>query len=511
MILEQLISQISRFGENHVAKVLRLGTKSPTFAIMPRGTTASVFPRLITALVVAAAATFASVQLFFQAGEPPAPATSILQLSAGSVQSDSVETAETAAPAPDPIIIQLTLDRSATMLRYLEDAGLDPAEAQNWADQFRAAAATPMLRQGHSLVLYKDPETGDLRGLRYDLNTNVAVNEHGLGAGVIRTSRDLIQYDVRRVSVAFQVTRSFRTAAQNHNLPEPVVYTLENAFSDHHLDELPTGSVVKLIYQEKVSRDGSYRLVTGVEAAQVEDGERVMSAFAFRDEHGQPRLFDANGQELGQQQSLRYPVKFAYISSGFTFHRYHPILHEYRPHVGVDLVARYGAPVEAIADGRVETAGWCGELGRCVRLLHSHGMVSIYGHLSRITPGLQPGAWVSLGEVIGRVGSSGLSTGPHLHFALEKEGRYVNPLTQDLGVNHEVSPRMRSLFEQFKENYLAMLGKLPDLGGHFHVNTASASGSRGGPSISATRLAPARTTRRRGHRRWHSLRTAFER
>ena len=132
----------------------------------------------------------------------------------------------------------------------------------------------------------------------------------------------------------------------------------------------------------------------------------------------------------------------------------------------------YGTPVQAVADGRVEYAGWCGELGRCVRLDHSQGMVSIYGHLSQITPGLDRGEWVSLGEVIGRVGTSGLSTGPHLHFALERDGHYINPLTENIGVNHQVSPRMRSLFEQFKDNYLAMLSKLPDLGGHFHVGAA---------------------------------------
>ena len=82
---------------------------------------------------------------------------------------------------------------------------------------------------------------------------------------------------------------------------------------------------------------------------------------------------------------------------------------------------------------------------------------------------------MSLGEIIGRVGSSGLSTGPHLHFALERDGHYVNPLTESIGVNHQVSPRMRSLFDQFKDNYLAMLSKLPDLGGHFHVGAAVSS------------------------------------
>ncbi|MGZ3511903.1 MAG: M23 family metallopeptidase [Candidatus Binataceae bacterium] len=465
---------------------------------------------MATALVVAFMATLASVHLFFQAGEPPTPSVALMDLQPGHLDNGPVELPETASPAPDPIIIQLTLDRSASVLRYLENAGLDPAEAQNWANHFQEAANTGTMKEGHALVLYKDPETGDLRDLRYDLNTNIAIREHALGAGVLRTSRDLIQYDVRRVSVAFQVDRSFRTAAQLHNLPEPIVYTLENAFSDHHpLDELPSGSVVKLIYQEKVARDGSYNLVTGVEAAQIETEDRIMSAFAFRDEHGQARLFDADGQELGAPQTLRFPVKFNYISSGFTFHRYHPILHEYRPHVGVDLAASYGTPVQAVADGRVEYAGWCGELGRCVRLDHSQAMVSIYGHLSQITPGLDRGESVSLGEVIGRVGTSGLSTGPHLHFALEREGHYINPLTENIGVNHQVSQRMRSLFEQFKDNYLTMLSKLPDLGGHFHVgapSTLSAQAATGGEGA-AHPVAGQGTHRRH----WSSWRAALER
>jgi murein DD-endopeptidase MepM/ murein hydrolase activator NlpD len=479
---------------------------------MVRGTLARILPRLITALVVAALATLASVHLFFQAGEPPTPAVALMDLQAGRVDGGTGEIAESATPAPDPIIIQLTLDRSASVLSYLQDAGLDPVDAQNWANHFREVANTGRMKEGHALVLYKDPETGDLRDLRYDLNTNVAIREHNLGEGVIRTSRELIAYDIRRVSVAFQVSRSFRTAAQLHNLPEPIVYTLENAFSNrYHLDELPSGSVVKLIYQEKVARDGSYRLVTGVEAAQIESDDRIMSAFAFRDEHGEPRLFDADGEELGQPRSLRFPVKFSYISSGFSFHRYHPILHEYRPHVGVDLAAKYGTPVKAVADGRVEYAGWCGELGRCVRLEHAQDMVSIYGHLSEITPGLQHGGWVSLGEVIGRVGTSGLSTGPHLHFALERGGHYVNPLTANLGVNHEVSPRMRTLFDEFKDNYLAMLSKLPDLGGHFHVGSALSQTARATQGSAGTRLTSARSSHRRSHHRWHPWRTALER
>ena len=137
-------------------------------------------------------------------------------------------------------------------------------------------------------------------------------------------------------------------------------------------------------------------------------------------------------------------------------------------------------------------------------------MVSIYGHLSQITPGLDHGEWVSLGETIGRVGSSGLSTGPHLHFALERDGQYINPLTENIGVNHQVSPRMRSLFDQFKDNYLAMLSNLPDLGGHFHVGTAVSSVAQA-TGQAATHLTGDQGPHRGSRHRWHSLPTSMVR
>ncbi|HVN64033.1 MAG TPA: peptidoglycan DD-metalloendopeptidase family protein, partial [Candidatus Binataceae bacterium] len=266
-----------------------------------------------------------------------------------------------------------------------------------------------------------------------------------------------------------KIDNSFRGAAAANGIPSPIIETLENAFADRHdLDRLAPGSGVKVVYREKVSRDGNYRLVEGLEAAQIKFGARTLKAFAFEDEDGRPHLYDENGNVL-ERRALRFPVRFKYISSGFTFHRWHPILHEYRPHVGVDLVARYGEPVMAVADGRVQSAGWQGELGNCIRVKHASGVVSIYGHLSKIGAGIVPGAYVRVGQVIGRVGSTGLSTGPHLHFAIEKDGRWVNPLNERFAENHEpVSPRMQPLFDDMKLRYEAVLATLPDLSVSFN-------------------------------------------
>jgi len=103
-------------------------------------------------------------------------------------------------------------------------------------------------------------------------------------------------------------------------------------------------------------------------------------------------------------------------------------------------------------------------------------MTSIYGHLSKISPDVHENAWVHMGQVIGWVGSTGLSTGPHLHFALEREGNYVNPMTEKLGVNHQVSPRMRELFNDLRHQYELALAKLPDLGTRFAPGAGHSSG-----------------------------------
>jgi murein DD-endopeptidase MepM/ murein hydrolase activator NlpD len=426
---------------------------------------------------VALFATVASARLFLHGhGETQTVIDSREDYVAGHVTGGVIETPEIPSPAPPPIIITLTLDRSAYVASYLEDAGVSHADALRWAAYFHKATASKTLARGHSLSLYRDPETGELRGLKYNVDERVAVTENTYGDGVIRASQELIRYVVRPITVSFQLQSDFSHEARLKDLPKPIVATLQYAFNDRHaLNALPRGSDIKLIYQEKVSRDGTAHIVTGLQAAQIRFGGKTLSAFAFRDEDGAAHLYDANGEALGPR-ALRFPVSFQYISSGFTTHRYHPILHRYRPHAGVDLAAHYGAPVAAIADGRVESAGWCGELGRCVRIQHEGGIVSLYGHLSEITPGMEGDTRVRVGQLIGRVGSSGLSTGPHLHYAIEKDGRFVNPLTQSLGTHHRVSPRMRALFDRFKQSYLTILNRNHDVHGHVSVPAAAYSG-----------------------------------
>ncbi len=158
----------------------------------------------------------------------------------------------------------------------------------------------------------------------------------------------------------------------------------------------------------------------------INDGQRYL---AYRYEvKGNAGYYDAEGRPL-KRAFLKAPLNFRRISSHFTGRRFHPILKVYRPHRGIDYVAATGTPVSALGDGVVRFAGRRGGYGKLVIIQHRNNYSTWYGHLSRIEKGIRSGARVEQGDMIGRVGSTGLATGPHLHFEMRVAGRAVNPLT----------------------------------------------------------------------------------
>jgi murein DD-endopeptidase MepM/ murein hydrolase activator NlpD len=165
-------------------------------------------------------------------------------------------------------------------------------------------------------------------------------------------------------------------------------------------------------------------------------------------EDGKAGWVDANGTDAAAE-AMRTPVS-GRVSSGFGM-RFHPILGRERFHKGVDLAGGMGTPIHAAADGRISYAGWAGGYGRQVRISHADGLTTAYGHMSRIAAA--PGALVHRGDVIGYVGSSGLSTGPHLHYEVFKNGRPINPMTvryvggtgMERAERHAFNDRLRAL------------------------------------------------------------------
>lgn len=204
---------------------------------------------------------------------------------------------------------------------------------------------------------------------------------------------------------------------------------------DFHTDIQP-GDRFEMVVEKYYVRDTFVRYGRILYADYRGETRRLQAIF-FESLEGLGGYYTPQGDSL-RKAFLRSPLKFTRISSGYSKSRRHPILGGNRPHLGVDYAAPQGAPVWAVADGTVISCGWNGGYGKQVIIRHPKGYQSMYGHLSSFAPGIKKGKTVHQKEVIGYVGSTGLSTGPHLDFRLLKNGVPRNPL-------REISPRAPSL------------------------------------------------------------------
>ena len=210
---------------------------------------------------------------------------------------------------------------------------------------------------------------------------------------------------------------------------------------------------------EKDSHDGEFSGYGAILAAALVNGGRRLQAFRFVQDDGRAGYFDENGRSV-RRFFLPSPLPFdPRVTSGFSRRRLHPVHGIGRAHLGVDYAAAVGTPVLAVADGVVVSAGFSGASGRLIRLRHANGYQTYCLHLSSIAKGLRPGGRVSQGDVIGRVGASGVVTGPHLDYRVMRRGVFVNPLIERrrLSAGDPISAGSLKAFEALRDEALARL------------------------------------------------------
>jgi murein DD-endopeptidase MepM/ murein hydrolase activator NlpD len=169
----------------------------------------------------------------------------------------------------------------------------------------------------------------------------------------------------------------------------------------------------------------------------------MLRFFRFEGRDGDVDYYDPRGRGV-RKALLRTPIDGARLSSGFGLRR-HPVLGFSRMHKGVDFAAPSGTPIQAAGDGVVEVAGWQGSYGNYVRIRHAANYSTAYGHMSRI--GVKAGQRVKQGQVVGSVGSTGVSTGPHLHYETLREGQHINPLSIKLPAGRQLEGRELAQFQ----------------------------------------------------------------
>jgi len=198
---------------------------------------------------------------------------------------------------------------------------------------------------------------------------------------------------------------------------------LTDIFSDKiNFKYIPKNTRIKIIYEEK-TRLGDVKKVK-ILYAKIQNNRYNYQAF-LNPYDG--RYYDEHAKSL-KGMFLPAPISYTKISSRFG-RRFHPILHRWKMHDGVDLVNRIGTPVHTVADGQVIFKGWMHGYGKVVKIKHQNGYITLYAHLRGWPRGLYKGKWVRQGQVIGYLGNTGLSTGAHLHFGVMKNGRWVNPFS----------------------------------------------------------------------------------
>jgi murein DD-endopeptidase MepM/ murein hydrolase activator NlpD len=217
---------------------------------------------------------------------------------------------------------------------------------------------------------------------------------------------------------------------------------------------LQKGDSFKVIYEELFINDKSQE-IGRIFGAQFTWAGKTTLAIPFI-QGGTESYYDSAGNSL-RKAFLKAPLQFSRISSRYSASRLHPILRIRRPHYGVDYAAPIGTPVHAIGDGRVTAATVESGSGRVVRIVHNSVYSTAYLHLSRFGPGITAGAFVKQGDIIGFVGSSGLSTGPHLDFRFYKNGFPVDPLTIDAPPVEPVLEENRERFEKNRRVVEALL------------------------------------------------------
>ncbi len=345
-------------------------------------------------------------------------------------------------PSPDDAPVQvsepevneqtITVATGDTLLGLLTEAGVELSEAHAALAEFTELFSPSQLRPGQELLLRLDTEE-ESRLVSLEISP-----APGHTVSVERRGEDWHAEEARLpehphlAQVEAEVTGGVFPALVSAGLPPTLAYAVVRAYS-HRVDfqrDLRAGDRVAVAFERMRSPDGTLLRHGRVLYAALTLSGETQEIWRHEGQEGQVGWYDAQGRPLAGG-FLRTPLNGARMSSGYGMRR-HPILGYNRMHRGVDFAAPTGTPVYAASDGVVQSVRTERGYGRVIRVRHGNGAMTLYAHLSRFAPGLRGGARVRQGQTIGRVGSTGMSTGPHLHYELHVNGQAVNPATSRL-------------------------------------------------------------------------------
>lgn len=357
---------------------------------------------------------------------------------------------------PD-IIVKKDILTGSTFSILASEAGIASDTANKILESAKKIYDLSNIKVGKELDFVFDKKTGALKELAYDIDT-----ENKLIVDNVSTSTDAdwqatsspINYQIQIASAEGTIGSSLYETMIRQNLDQRLIIALADMFA-WQIDfagEIQNGDTFKVIY-EKRYLNGNYIMPGNILAAKFINNGKEYTGYYFKNSDGKEGYYDRDGKSL-QKVFLKSPIQYKYISSGFSYSRLDPVTQTYyHAHRALDLAANYGTPAVAIGDGMVIQAGWNGPYGISVTIRYNEEYTSVYGHFEALAKGIKKGVDVKQGQVVGYVGSTGESTGPHLHYEIHKFGVYVNPFNIEVPDGKPVKDSDKTQFEEVVKKY----------------------------------------------------------
>ena len=314
------------------------------------------------------------------------------------------------------------------------------------------------IRAGHKYTAFIHEDSLYAPHLDY-LAYEISVTDYvvfGFHDDSVSVRKDAKAYTLRRTKKSAVINSSLWGAIMEQQLPYALAAELEDIYQwTVDFFGIQKGDDFTVIYDERFIDDTVSVGIGRIWGAKFSQGGKEYYAIPFR-QGGKIQYWEADGASL-RKQMLKAPLKYSRISSKFSYARKHPIYKVYRPHTGVDYAAPKGTPVHAVADGTVTFKGWGGGGGNTLKIKHAGNLMTGYLHLSGYAKGIVKGSRVSQGQLIGYVGSTGASTGPHLDYRVWKNGTPIDPLKIPSEPAEPIARENRALFEFVRDRITAEL------------------------------------------------------
>lgn len=362
-----------------------------------------------------------------------------------------------AQPDVNPFLKEVIVANGDTLSTVFAKVGLPQTTVHEVLASSKEAKQLTRLRIGQRLEFEMD-EKGGLARLSSPINRLESLQLEKNDSGYT-FKKEKLQPDVTTTYAYGQIESSLFLAAKRAGLSHNLTMDLANVFGydiDFAMD-IRKGDSFEVVYEEKTI-DGE-RVGTGnILAARFTNRGKNYTAVRYTNKQGNTSYYTADGTSM-RKAFIRTPVDFARISSRFSNGRKHPILNKIRAHKGVDYAAPHGTPIKSAGDGKVILAGRKGGYGNTVVIQHGNRYRTLYAHMQGFAKGVRNGSQVKQGQIIGYIGTTGLSTGPHLHYEFQVDGVHVDPLGLKLPMADPIAQNEKQRFLQTSQPLMAQMDK----------------------------------------------------